>query len=126
MDTDACRCTKDGEATFTGVALRRVFRPIFAFAFIDLATRRTMFEATTRFPSHAWMTQWLRNAIASRRLPNARRRSRPKFRGSYRRTPCICNGARWSTPGIPDAGGRSWLGMSLAWARLVTRKERIP
>jgi putative transposase len=38
------------------------FRPIFAFVFIELATRRVMLAATTRFPSRAWVTQQLRNA----------------------------------------------------------------
>ena len=38
------------------------FRPIFAFVFIELATRKVMLAATTRFPSQAWVTQQLRNA----------------------------------------------------------------
>ena len=38
------------------------FRPIFAFVFIELATRKVMHAATTRFPSQAWVTQQLRNA----------------------------------------------------------------
>jgi transposase InsO family protein len=38
------------------------FRPIYAFAFIELATRKVMLAATTRFPSQAWATQQLRNA----------------------------------------------------------------
>ncbi len=38
------------------------FRPIFAFVFIELASRKVVFAATTRFPSQAWVTQQLRNA----------------------------------------------------------------
>ena len=38
------------------------FRPIFAFVFIELATRKVMLAATTRFPSQEWVTQQLRNA----------------------------------------------------------------
>jgi transposase InsO family protein len=38
------------------------FRPIYAFAFIELATRKVMLAATTRFPSQAWVAQQLRNA----------------------------------------------------------------
>jgi hypothetical protein len=38
------------------------FRPIFVFVFIELATRKVMHAATTRFPSHAWV-----NAAASQR-----------------------------------------------------------
>jgi transposase InsO family protein len=38
------------------------FRPIFAFVFLELSTRRVMHAATTRFPSQAWVTQQLRNA----------------------------------------------------------------
>jgi putative transposase len=38
------------------------FRPIFAFVVIELATRRILLAATTRFPSQAWVTQQLRNA----------------------------------------------------------------
>jgi len=37
-------------------------RPLFAFVFIELATRKVVHVATTRFPSHAWVTQQLRNA----------------------------------------------------------------
>jgi transposase InsO family protein len=38
------------------------FRPIFAFAFIELATRKIVHIATTRFPCWGWVTQQLRNA----------------------------------------------------------------
>src|ERR1035438_2611854 len=38
------------------------FRSIFAFVFIELATRKVVLAATTRFPSQAWVTQQLRNA----------------------------------------------------------------
>ena len=38
------------------------FRLIFVFVFIELATRKVMLAATTRFPSQAWVTQQLRNA----------------------------------------------------------------
>ncbi|HEX4448378.1 MAG TPA: integrase core domain-containing protein [Polyangiaceae bacterium] len=38
------------------------FRPIFAFVFIELATRKVTLAATTRFPSQAWVTQQLRSA----------------------------------------------------------------
>jgi len=38
------------------------FRPIFALVFIELASRKIMFAATTRVPSQAWVTQQLRNA----------------------------------------------------------------
>lgn len=38
------------------------FRPIFAFVFIELATRRVSLAATKRFPSQVWVTQQLRNA----------------------------------------------------------------
>jgi len=38
------------------------FRPIFALVFIELATRKVVLAATTRFPSQAWVTQQLRNA----------------------------------------------------------------
>jgi transposase InsO family protein len=38
------------------------FRPIFALAFIELATRKIVHIATTRFPSWTWVTQQLRNA----------------------------------------------------------------
>lgn len=38
------------------------FRPIFAFVFIEFATRKVMHAATTRFPPQAWVTQQLRNA----------------------------------------------------------------
>jgi putative transposase len=38
------------------------FRPIFAFVFIELATRKVVLAATTRSPSCAWVTQQLRNA----------------------------------------------------------------
>ncbi len=31
------------------------FRPVFALAFIELATRKVVLAATTRFPSQAWM-----------------------------------------------------------------------
>ncbi len=41
------------------------FRRFFAFVFIELATRKVMFAATTRFPSQAWVTQQLRNATPS-------------------------------------------------------------
>ena len=41
------------------------FRPIFAFVFIELATRKVVLAATTRFPSQAWVTQQLRNATPS-------------------------------------------------------------
>ena len=34
-------------------------RPLFAFVFIELATRKIVHVATTRFPSHAWVTQQL-------------------------------------------------------------------
>jgi putative transposase len=37
------------------------FRPIFALVFIELATRKVMLAATTRFTSQAWVTQQLRN-----------------------------------------------------------------
>jgi putative transposase len=37
------------------------FRSIFAFVFIELATRKVVLAATTRFPSQAWVTQQLRN-----------------------------------------------------------------
>ena len=40
------------------------FRPIYAFVFIELATRKVMLAATTRSPSQAWVTQQLRNATA--------------------------------------------------------------
>jgi putative transposase len=40
------------------------FRPIFAFVFIELATRKVVLAATTRGPSQAWVTQQLRNATA--------------------------------------------------------------
>jgi transposase InsO family protein len=40
------------------------FRPIFAFVFIELATRKVMLAATTRSPSQAWVTQQLRNATS--------------------------------------------------------------
>ena len=35
------------------------FRSIFAFVFIELATRKVVLAATTRFPSQAWVTQQL-------------------------------------------------------------------
>jgi putative transposase len=38
------------------------FRPIFAFIFIELATRKIVHCSTTRAPSHAWIVQQLRNA----------------------------------------------------------------
>jgi transposase InsO family protein len=38
------------------------FRPIFAFVVIELATRKIVHIATTRFPSWPWVTQQLRNA----------------------------------------------------------------
>jgi putative transposase len=38
------------------------FRPIFAFVFIELASRKVMLAATTRVPSQAWVTPQLRNA----------------------------------------------------------------
>ena len=38
------------------------FRPLFAFAFIELATRKIIHIATTRSPSWAWVTRQLRNA----------------------------------------------------------------
>ena len=38
------------------------FRSIFALVFIELATRKVVLAATTRFPSQAWVTQQLRNA----------------------------------------------------------------
>jgi transposase InsO family protein len=38
------------------------FRPIFAFVFIEFATRNIILAATTPFPSQAWVTQQLRNA----------------------------------------------------------------
>jgi putative transposase len=38
------------------------FRPVFALVFIELATRKVVLAATTRFPSQAWVTQQLRNA----------------------------------------------------------------
>ena len=38
------------------------FRAIFVFVFIELASRRIVFAATTRAPSQAWVTQQLRNA----------------------------------------------------------------
>jgi len=31
------------------------FRSIFAFVFIELATRKVVLAATTRFPSQAWV-----------------------------------------------------------------------
>jgi len=40
------------------------FRPIFAFVFIELATRKVVHAAATRFPSQAWTTQQFRNATA--------------------------------------------------------------
>jgi len=40
------------------------FRPFFAFVFIELASRKVVFTATTRFPSQAWVTQQLRNATS--------------------------------------------------------------
>jgi putative transposase len=44
-------------------------RPIFAFVFIELATRKIVLAATTRFPSQAWVTQQLRNATPSGAAP---------------------------------------------------------
>jgi putative transposase len=41
------------------------FRPIFAFVFIELATRKVRLAATTRVPSRAWVTQQLRKTISS-------------------------------------------------------------
>jgi putative transposase len=38
------------------------FRPIYALVFIELSTRKVLLAATTRFPSHAWVTQQLRSA----------------------------------------------------------------
>jgi putative transposase len=45
------------------------FRSIFAFVFIELATRKVALAATTRFPSQAWVTQQLRNATPSGATP---------------------------------------------------------
>ena len=45
------------------------FRPIFAFVFIELATRKVVFAATTRFPSQTWVTQQLRNATPAGAAP---------------------------------------------------------
>jgi len=45
------------------------FRPIFAFVFIELATRNVMLAATTRFPSQAWVMQQLRNATPFETAP---------------------------------------------------------
>ena len=45
------------------------FRSIFAFVFIELATRKVVLAATTRFPSQAWVTQQLRNATPSGAAP---------------------------------------------------------
>jgi putative transposase len=45
------------------------FRSIFALVFIELATRKVVFAATTRFPSQAWVTQQLRNATPSGAAP---------------------------------------------------------
>jgi transposase InsO family protein len=45
------------------------FRPIFAFVFIELATRKVILAATTRFPSRPWVTQQLRKATPSGAAP---------------------------------------------------------
>jgi putative transposase len=45
------------------------FRAIFAFVFIELASRRVVFAATTRAPSQAWVTQQLRNATPFGEVP---------------------------------------------------------
>ena len=45
------------------------FRSIFAFVFIELATRKVVLAASTRFPSQAWVTQQLRNATPSGAAP---------------------------------------------------------
>jgi putative transposase len=45
------------------------FRSLFAFVFIELATRKVVLAATTRFPSQAWVTQQLRNATPSGAAP---------------------------------------------------------
>ncbi len=39
------------------------FRPIFAFVFIELATRKIVHWATTRVPSHSWVAEQARNAM---------------------------------------------------------------
>jgi transposase InsO family protein len=49
--------------------LRRFFRSIYAFVFLELSTRRIVHVATTRFPSQAWVTQQLRNATAMGAAP---------------------------------------------------------
>ena len=41
-----------------------LFRPIFAFVFIELGSRRVVRAAVTREPTCAWVTQQLRNATA--------------------------------------------------------------
>ena len=41
-----------------------LFRPIFAFVFIELGSRRIVRAAVTREPTCAWVTQQLRNATA--------------------------------------------------------------
>jgi putative transposase len=45
------------------------FRSLFAFVFIELATRKVAFAATTRFPSQDWVTQQLRNATPAGAAP---------------------------------------------------------
>jgi putative transposase len=45
------------------------FRSIFAFVFVELATRKVVLAATTRIPSQAWVTQQLRNATPSGAAP---------------------------------------------------------
>jgi transposase InsO family protein len=65
------------------------FRPIFAFVFIELATRKVMLAATTRCPSQAWVTQPLRNATPSGVAPRFLIRDRDdKFGAAFDALAC--------------------------------------
>jgi putative transposase len=58
------------------------FRSIFAFVFIELATRKVVFAVTTRFPSQTWVTQQLRNATPAGAAPRFLIRDRDDKFGS--------------------------------------------
>src|ERR1019366_200068 len=63
------------------------FRPIFAFVFIERATRKVVLAATTRGPSQAWVTQQLRNATLFGATPRFLIRSQLNTTGDDRAFP---------------------------------------
>ena len=88
------------------------FRPIFAFVFIELATRKVVLAATTRGPSQAWVTQQLRNATAFGTAPRFLIRDRDDKFGTSFNALARATGIRWCGP----AHRRRSRALGVAWS----------